>query len=146
MNIQFTPTVTLTASQTTNALGINQTNPQYTLDCGGTGNFLSGIICSGNFTNGFYYLTGTGSYVLPSTSFIVASGAAGKALTGVLPSIVGTVGIEYTVCNKGSTFLLTGSDASNLNFYSSGVVGSNFSCPSGSVPILLNDGAHWTVL
>ena len=142
--IQLSPTVSLTASTTSAAFGINNPNPVYGLDTVGTGNFSQGLICGGTYTNSALSITGTGSYSIGAISYTMGSGS---AVTGVLPNFATTVGMEFIVTNKGTTFVVTGAAPAGANlFYNTGVITQSYSVPAGSTHIILNDGNHWTVL
>lgn len=125
-------------------IGINQPNPQYTLDVNGSGNFSSGLFTKGFSTSGALTLSPSrvSNVTLGNNPFYVHTGSATN--TWSLPSIALSTGRTYFVKNRGATVTLTGFSASDKLFFISGV--QSFSMNSGTSYILANDGEYWNIM
>jgi hypothetical protein len=135
-------------------LGVNNNNPQFTLDVFGSANVSAnenvsgaltvggGIINAGSYINPPLILTGGVSGNVGGYSYVVSSGIA--ANTGYFPNIATTVGQEICMTNKGGTLQVTGISPGN-QFFNTGIITNGFNVISGTTRFFFNDGTHWNV-
>ena len=150
---------------TTGNLGVNQFNPQYTLDVGGSGNFSNGIYWSGNpvVTGGPYINNSTGiisvsgGFSMPlrmlSGNFSVFSGnsiilvdTTNTSSTGTFPNASGLIGVQFIIKDwkgnsSGKNITITGTNNQTFDGSLSKIISTSY----GSYTII-SDGANWSII
>jgi len=126
-------------------IGINNTNPQYTLDVSGVLNLNTGggINNLGTYINPPLILASGGNLtgLASNYSYVVSSGS--LATTGYLPPVSpSNLGQEISFTSKGAGLTITGT-AAGVIFFNTGALVSGFSIPSGTTRFGFGDGTHW---